>query len=353
MVITLRIRHDEQRSQTKFINGLVLGRWRMGRIGLTTTVPVEIIFAAGHTPVDLNNAFVTRSDSMRMVEEAEAAGYPRNVCGWIKGLYTTVIEDRNIDEVIAVTQGDCSSTHALMETYELAGIHTVSFAYPCEREYDLLLGQMGKLISHYGTDWDTVQQTKTRLDAIRKKVWEIDRLTWQENRVGGWDNHLWQVSCSDFNGHPDSFAEQVDIALQRFQAAPVLPQSLRLGFIGVPPIWSDLYAYLESMGARVVFNEVQRQFSMPFVTTDIVEQYRLYTYPYGVFGRIADIEREIECRNLDGIIHYVQSFCFRQIEDMVIRAKLDIPMITIEGDKPGELDARTKLRLDSFVEMLR
>ncbi|MEM5770035.1 MAG: 2-hydroxyacyl-CoA dehydratase, partial [Bacillota bacterium] len=45
--------------------------------------------------------------------------------------------------------------------------------------------------------------------------------------------------------------------------------------------------------------------------------------------------------------------CFRQIEDMIIKAKLELPVMTIEGDKPGALDARTKLRLDSFVEMLR
>ena len=31
----------------------------MGKIGLTTTVPVEVIFAAGDTPVDLNNIFIT------------------------------------------------------------------------------------------------------------------------------------------------------------------------------------------------------------------------------------------------------------------------------------------------------
>jgi benzoyl-CoA reductase/2-hydroxyglutaryl-CoA dehydratase subunit BcrC/BadD/HgdB len=288
-----------------------------------------------------------------MVEEAEAAGYPRNVCGWIKGLYTTVIEDKSIDEVIAVTQGDCSSTHALMETYRLAGVKTISFAYPSDRDYQVLKWQMEKLMKHFGTDWPAVNHMKKKLDLIRSRVWEIDRLTWQENRVTGWDNHFWQVSCSDFMGDPDRFAQEVDEKLASFKSAPSQRESLRIGFIGVPPIWSDLYTYLESMGARVVFNEVQRQFSLPFTTEDVVEQYLLYTYPYGVFGRIEDIRREMAIRRMDGIIHYVQSFCFRQIEDMVIKAKLDLPVITIEGDKPGQLDARTKLRLDSFLEMLR
>lgn len=303
-------------------------------------------------PVDLNNIFVSCPDSMRLVEEAEAAGYPRNVCGWIKGLYTTVLEDKSIDEVLAVTQGDCSSTHALMETYQLAGVKTVAFGYPADRDYQVLKGQIEKIMKHFDTDWPTVSRMKRKLDMIRRKVWEIDRLTWQENRVTGWDNHLWQVSCSDFGGDADCFAQAAEEKLALLQSAPVLSERLRLGFIGVPPIWNDLYSYLETMGARVVFNEVQRQFSMPFSTEDLVEQYLLYTYPYGVFGRIEDIRQEIKTRKLDGIIHYVQSFCFRQIEDIIIKAKLDLPIITIEGDKPGELDARTKLRLDSFLEML-
>jgi benzoyl-CoA reductase/2-hydroxyglutaryl-CoA dehydratase subunit BcrC/BadD/HgdB len=161
------------------------------------------------------------------------------------------------------------------------------------------------------------------------------------------------VSCSDFNGNVEQFEQNVDEFLLQTKSAPECAEELRLGFIGVPPIFTDLYTYFEKMGARIVFNEVQRQFAMPFAVEDIVEQYRLYTYPYGVFGRIEDIQAEIERRNLDGLVHYVQSFCFRQIEDMIFRQKLDIPILTIEGDKPGKIDARTKLRIDSFLEMLR
>lgn len=193
---------------------------------------------------------------------------------------------------------------------------------------------------------------KKRLDQVRGKVAELDRLTWQENTVSGFHNHLYQVSCSDFNGDVTAFEQDVDEFILKAKLATEGTENLRLGFIGVPPIVNDLYGHFERMGARVVFNEVQRQFAMPYPVDDLVEQYRLYTYPYGVFGRIEDIKLEIERRNLDGIVHYVQSFCFRQIEDMIFREKLDIPILTIEGDKPGKLDARTKLRMDSFLEML-
>ncbi|CQR71929.1 2-hydroxyglutaryl-CoA dehydratase, D-component [Sporomusa ovata DSM 2662] len=331
----------------------------MARIGITTTVPVEIILAAGHIPVDLNNIFITSPAAGRMVETAEEAGYPRNICGWIKGLYAVMVNKEfnascgGIDKVIAVTQGDCSNTHALMETYQLAGIETIPFAYPFDRDYDLLKLQMEKLMATLGTNWETVYGVKRQLDKLRLNVAEIDRRTWQENTVSGLHNHLYQVSCSDFNSDTNTFASDVERFLQQADNASEYTDDLRLGFIGVPPIFTDLYPYLETMGARIVYNEVQRQFAMPFAADDIVEQYRLYTYPYGVFGRIHDIETEIERRNLDGLIHYVQSFCFRQIEDMIFREKLTIPILTIEGDKPGKLDARTRLRLESFLEMLR
>jgi benzoyl-CoA reductase/2-hydroxyglutaryl-CoA dehydratase subunit BcrC/BadD/HgdB len=107
------------------------------------------------------------------------------------------------------------------------------------------------------------------------------------------------------------------------------------------------------LGARVVFNETQRQFTMPFATSDIVDQYLQYTYPYGIFFRLKDIRRELEKRRIDGVIHYVQSFCFRQIEDIVLRKNLRLPVLTLEGDQPAPLDSRSRIRIESFLEMLR
>ena len=325
----------------------------MARIGMTTTIPVEIILAAGHVPVDLNNVFITGSEPVRRVEAAEDAGYPRNICGWIKGLYSTVVGTDCVDAVIAVTQGDCSNTHALMETWELAGVRVIPFAYPFDRDADLLRLQMQKLADALGAEWDAVRMVKEKTDRVRRKVAEIDRLTWQENRVSGADNHLFQVSCSDFNSDLDQFETDVDLFLQKAARATSPKKELRLGYIGVPPIFTDLYSYVENLGARVVFNEVQRQFAMPYDEPDIIEQYRRYTYPYGIFGRLEDIQAEVERRQLDGVIHYVQSFCYRQIEDMIVRKKLKTPILTIEGDKPGCMDARTRLRVDGFIEMLK
>jgi benzoyl-CoA reductase/2-hydroxyglutaryl-CoA dehydratase subunit BcrC/BadD/HgdB len=322
-------------------------------VGITTTVPVEVVYAAGWVPVDLNNVFITDESPATLVEEAELAGYPRNLCAWIKGIYSTVLKHQDIRTLIAVTQGDCSNTHALMETLQLAGVEVIPFAYPYDRDADLLTLSIEKLIAYFGTDWPAVREAKERLDRARRPVWELDRLTWQENRVGGWDNHIYQVSTSDFNGDPEQFTREVEDFLVQAREAPSRGKELRLGYIGVPPIVGELYGYLEERGARVVYNETQRQFTMPFPGAGLVEQYRLYSYPYSIFYRLEDINREARRRSLDGIIHYAQSFCFRQIEDLIIRQKLDLPVLTLEGDKPSRLDARTKMRLDVFLDMLR
>ena len=110
---------------------------------------------------------------------------------------------------------------------------------------------------------------------------------------------------------------------------------------------------IESFGARVVFNEIQRQFSMPHEEDDIIDLYLKYTYPYEIEGRIEDIKSAIKERELDGLIHYTQTFCFRQIYDIILRESLSLPILTLEADRPGKLDSRTALRLETFVEMLR
>ncbi len=324
----------------------------MQRIGITTTIPSEVLFAAGAVPVDLNNVFIASEDPRRLLEQAEYAGYPRNICAWIKGIYSTTLDDPDLRCVIAVTQGDCSNTHALMETLQLAGIRVIPFAFPFDRDYDLLKMQIEKLMDALGTDWAAVQAAKRRLDGVRRVVHEIDRLTWEENRVSGWDNHLWQVSCSDFEGDPERFGERAEAFLGKARKAPARKEEIRIGYIGVPPIMDDIYDFLEERGARVVFNEVQRQFSMPFDTEDVVEQYRLYSYPYGIFYRLEDISREIQRRRIRAVIHYAQSFCYRQIEDQIIRRMLKVPILTVEGDRPGKLDARTRIRVEAFLEML-
>ncbi|MBP1752748.1 MAG: 2-hydroxyglutaryl-CoA dehydratase, D-component [Geobacteraceae bacterium] len=324
----------------------------MKKTGFTTSIPIEVLLAAGRVPVDLNNLFITSERSQWLIDKAELEGFPRNICGWIKGIYAAVLES-GIREIVAVTEGDCSNARALMEVLSLKGISAIPFAYPGDRNRESLRIEIEKLMEQFGASLEAVMEAKTRLDGIRRKVHEIDRLTWQENLVSGQENHYFQVATSDMNSDPDRFEEEIEGFLQAVVSRKPFREKIRLAYIGVPPIISDLYPFLESRGARVVFNETQRQFSMPYGITDLVEQYRAYTYPYDIFTRLEDITAEIEKRRVDAVIHYVQSFCFRQIEDMVVRRQLSLPVLTLEGDKPASLDARTRIRIESFLEMVR
>jgi benzoyl-CoA reductase/2-hydroxyglutaryl-CoA dehydratase subunit BcrC/BadD/HgdB len=322
------------------------------RIGLTTTIPVEIIFAAAKVPVDLNNLFITSPRKEAFLAKAEARGFPRTTCGWIKGIYGVTL-DEGIKEVVAVTQGDCSNTHALMEVLQTDGVRIFPFAYPYDQDRYLLALQIERMMRHFKVLEDQVQEAKEQLDRVRSKIQEIDRLTWQDGVITGKENHLFLVSTSDMNGDWRSFEQEVDCFLAEARKRRPRADGVRLGYLGVPPIFTDLYDCVEELGARVVFNELQRQFSMPFATDDIVEQYLRYTYPYSFFTRLEDIKEEISRREIVGLIHYVQSFCFRQVQDIILRQEIKLPILTIEGDRPAPLDARTRLRLESFVEMLR
>lgn len=321
-------------------------------IGITTTIPLEIPLAAGIRLVDLNNIFITDSNPQKFIEDAEIDGFPRNICGWIKGIYGVTLGQK-IPEIIAVTEGDCSNTQALMEVLTLRGVNTVPFSYPYDRSEATLALEMEKLSRHYGVTTGQVETMRQRLSALRLKVHEIDRLTWEENRVSGGENHYFQVCTSDMNGDPDRFESEIDDFLAEARGRSTRSERLRIGYIGVPPIFSDIYDILEQLDSRVVFNETQRQFSMPYNSPDLISQYRSYTYPYGIFPRLDDIEKELARREVDGIIHYVQSFCFRQIEDMIVRQRLKVPVLTLEGDRPGPMDARTRIRIEGFLEMLR
>ena len=301
--------------------------------------------------MDLNNIFIGSDDPSVYIRQAEADGFPRNCCGWIKGIYGVVLR-RNFSRVIAVTQGDCSFTQALMEVLQHRGISVLPFAFPFDRDPGSLSLELSKMADRLGTTIEEAQRWKTRLDEVRRLAHEIDRLTWEEGKVTGEENHLWLVSCSDFEGDPVDYAARAKRFISEASARPGNINATPVAFVGVPPIMSGIHACFEEAGARIVYNEVQRQFAMPYQTDSLVEQYLLYTYPYSVFERIRDIKEEITRRGARGVVHYVQSFCFRQIEDILLRAEIGVPVLTLEGESPTPVDERTRIRIQAFVEML-
>jgi len=321
-----------------------------GIIGFTTTIPVELIFAAGYVPCDLNNIFIVDENPARFIERAEMDGFPKSMCNWVKGIYGVVMEN-HIDTVITVMEGDCSNTQALAEILRYRGIRTIPFSFPYDRDREVLAREIGKLMKELEVDNQTLADVEKEIAETRKTLAKIDEMTWKDGLVTGAENHLWLVRASDMLGDYRAYDEMAK-ALIAETGGRKKTEGVRIGYIGVPPILLDIYEFIESVGGYVVYNETQRQFSLPYKTPDIVDRYLKYTYPYGVFGRLEDIKEEIQKRRIQGVIHYVQAFCYRAIEDVILREVLDVPIISIEGDMPKKLDARTRLRIEAFIEML-
>ncbi|NOZ23341.1 MAG: 2-hydroxyacyl-CoA dehydratase [Planctomycetes bacterium] len=323
-----------------------------GRVGITATVPIEVILAAGRRPVDLNNLFITHPQPGGLVERAEQTGFPRNMCAWVKGIYT-VVQTEGIHTVVATTEGDCSNTRSLIEMLQMGGTGVIPFGYPYGGDEGLLDDQLQRFCRVFGATMDEAEAKRRELETVRDRAREIDRLTCETGQVTGEENHLWLIRCSDMFGDPADYARRADKFLKEARLRECVDRFPRIGFVGIPPICSGLFEFMEEQGAQVVFNEMQRQFSMPYRCKSLLEQYRRYTYPYDIFFRLEDIRQEVRRRRIDALVHYVQSFCFRYVQDCIIRERVGVPVLTLECDRPGPIDSRAMTRIEAFLEMLR
>lgn len=323
----------------------------MAKIGIMSTIPVEIILAAGHIPVDLNNIFVGYADANAPIDTAERRGFPSTACAWIKGIYGTLQATPDIDRVIILEEGDCSQSLVLGEILAAEGIDTIGFSFPRSRRREDLRRSMERLCAALGTDFARAEAVHEELKEVRGLLQAIDEMSWRERKIHGKENHLWQVQASDFCGDPAAYARQARAFLTEARERAPLP-GIPLGYLGVPPIWPKVYDYIEEIGGLVVFNEIQSQFVIG-EGEDFLDAYLRYTYPYDTKSRITHIEREIARRGLAGLFHYTQSFCYREMADMLFRDKFTLPMLKIEGERPGPLDPRTKLRIEAFIGMLK
>ncbi|MDD4860106.1 MAG: 2-hydroxyacyl-CoA dehydratase [Dehalococcoidales bacterium] len=326
----------------------------MKKIGITTTVPIEILLAAGYQPVDLNNLFISDPDPARLVNIAEKAGFPLNCCSWIKGIYGACMA-YGIDNVLCVTSGDCSNTIMLMEVLKLRKLNVIPFAYPQQPLPQQMEYTLQELAQKLGTILEAAEIVRAELSPVRALAHQLDDLTWRESVVSGAENHLWLVSSSDFNQDYHKYRSQ----LQQFisecrQRVPYPDDYLRLAYIGVPSVYAGgLYRYVENHRARVVFNEVQRQFAMPEPGSSLAEQYSNYPYPYSINERLHDITHEIARRRIDGVIHYVQAFCHRGIGDIIFRDAIKLPMLTLEGNDDFVLTSHNRTRIEAFLDMIK
>ena len=324
------------------------------QIGITTTVPTEVLLAAGYMPVDLNNVFLRSHNTEELVRVAERDGFPQNCCTWIKGIYGVCLT-QNINPVMCVTTGDCSNTVMLMEVLRLKGFDVIPFAYPERPTPRGVRRCLKSLAENLGTTLESAEEARKGLMQCRSLADRLDELTWKQGLISGWENHLWLVSTSDFNTDAHQYERNLREVIDESQRRkPYHGDMLRLAYIGVPPLFAeDLYRYVEQQEARVVFNEVQRQFAMPKRGKSLPEQYAEYTYPYSIFDRLQDIQAQLDLRQVDGVIHYVQTFCHRGIGDIIFRHAIHIPLLTLEGNADYILPQRSRTKIEAFLDMLR
>jgi len=320
-------------------------------VGITTTAPVEVLFNAGCVPIDMNNLFVTSPEAEELIKSAERRGFPRTCCSWTKGIYGAA-RRYGIKKMVVIVQGDCSNAHALAEMLEYEGGSCIPFAFPYRQSVEDMENELRGFARRFATDLSGAEEWRRRLVGARDLAHRIDTLSWRDQKVHGIENHLWLVSSSDFCGDIDRYREEAGLFFEKAKERQSIDCRARLGMVGVPTIVPEIYDFLESRGGLVVYNETQRQFSMPGEHENLAGQYTSYTYPYGIRCRLQDIRREVERRSLDGIIHYVQSFCYHRIEDRMLREGVSVPVITVEQDSPGILSGQIKTRLEAFVELL-
>ncbi len=325
----------------------------MKKIGITTTVPIEVLIAAGYQAVDLNNVLVSDHHPGRLITIAERAGFPLNCCAWIKGIYGVCMET-GIRDIICVTSGDCSNTIMLMEILKFKGLNAIPFAYPEKPDISSMKKALEALAVKLGITLKEAEKIRKDLQSARDVALKLDELTWKQNTVSGWENHLWLVSSSDFNGDFHKYRRDVKELIKACSERRPPAEEIRLAYIGVPPVYArELYTFIEKNGARVVFNEVQRQFVMPEPGDSLAEQYSNYTYPYSINERLKDITTELERRRIDGVIHYVQAFCHRGIGDIIFRNAIHLPMLTLEGNDDFFLNNHIKTRIEAFLDMIQ
>lgn len=325
----------------------------MKKIGLTTTIPVEVVLAKGYIPVDLNNLFISDKKYLDYIDFAENDGFPQNTCAWIKGMYGACILN-NISDVVGVVEGDCSNTKSLIEVLSQKGVNIYPFSFSHSHDLNDLTQEINKFIKLFNTNIEDVESVRMHLGKVRDLAKQIDTLTYVQHKATGFENHLYQLSTSDFNSDFNNFKKFLEKKVTEISQRKPSNKKINLGYIGVPPMSSDIYEFVENLDAKFIYNEVQREFSFPRWENakNIYSQYLDYTYPYNINFRISEIKKQIQKRNIDALVHYTQSFCYKAIDDIIIRKNLNIPILTIEGDKLNSLDARTKLRLEAFIDML-
>jgi benzoyl-CoA reductase/2-hydroxyglutaryl-CoA dehydratase subunit BcrC/BadD/HgdB len=309
-------------------------------LGLTALVPPELVYACGHTPLDLNN-FVPVSNRV-----------PKNkLCAWTAIWREMLLKEKiDIDSLVVVAGGDCHN--ALVDGQKVeryAGLDTHYFFYPFSGDEFELLKHLNQLVEFLGGVKDegkmkTVSEIKEvglQLDMMRSKM-----------AVRSSDAFGYLVAGSDLGQDPQRYKDNINELLR--QKYEPNRDFKRIALIGVPPIYPDFHTVCEELGLFVVYDELPFEF-LRLGGSDIKElamSYSDYSFARPLDHRLKVIKKELDSRQVEGVVHYTQYACHHCLEDDMFRGEIDLPILTIQGDLPRCVDEQLKLRLEAFYESL-
>ena len=306
------------------------------KIAITALVPPELIFACNGEPFDVNNVI------------PGSKKYPRNkLCAWT-AIWQEMLSKREIDigSLIVVAGGDCHNALVDGQKVAMSGIPTHFFFYPFDGDPDYLESQLYKLSDFLGNVGSPEKPGQIR--ELKKLGQKIDKKR-ADGKISAGDAFRIMISFSDLMGDLDKFKEVISSTKER-----KIDLGNRVALIGVPPIFHDFHDVARALGLAVVFDELPFEFIRHSGTDipGIARDYCNYTFSRPLDFRIKFLQKELEKRKVDGIIHYTQFACHHMLEDEIMRSNLDYPMLTIQGDLPGNTPEQIKLRLEAFRELL-
>lgn len=308
----------------------------MSKIGITALVPPELIFACAGVPFDVNN-FIPASKK-----------YPKNkLCAWT-AIWNEVLVKREIeiDSLIVVAGGDCHNALVDGQKVAMSGIPTHFFFYPFDGDPGYLESQLFRTANFLGGVKfpEKFKEIKEIKDLGR--IIDIKRC---RGKISPGDAFRILVSFSDLAGDLDKFKKTI-LSVGERDISP----GKRVALIGVPPIYHDFHDTAQGLGLQIVFDELPYE----FIRHDgcdikgLARDYCDYTFARPLDFRISFLQKELDKRDVDGVIHYTQFACHHTLEDEVLRSELDYPVLTVQGDLPGSTPQQVKLRLEAFGEML-
>lgn len=325
---------------------------RERRVGLFSTVPVEVLFAANREPVDLNNLFVASQAPGEFLRQSDVLGLAPTLCAWTRGLFGVSVASE-FSTVVVVPQGDCSSNVTMAGLLEQRGVQVVEFSYPVglADATGMLEREIERFAGCFSVPLGRVQEQFERLRPVRELLDRLDRMNWIDRVVPGSVARQYLLQSTDMGGNSALFQRRLESLLGEFEDARP-GAGPRMAVFGVPAIIGGLVERLEAGGAGVVLCETESDFAMIPPAASLVDQYLRYAYPYGIEGRLKRFVRLARARGVDGVVVYSQAFCHHNLEMACVESALtEWPTLFLEGDLPQALSPRDAVRLDGFMEL--